>query len=47
MAGLLALARSELRAAAVVFLATGGVPALFESRYAEWLSGPEHARAVG
>jgi 1-aminocyclopropane-1-carboxylate deaminase/D-cysteine desulfhydrase-like pyridoxal-dependent ACC family enzyme len=47
MAGMLALARSELRAAAVVFLATGGVPALFESRSAAWLSGPEHARAVG
>lgn len=47
MAGLLALAHSELRPAAVVFLATGGVPALFESRYAAWLSGPEHARAVG
>jgi 1-aminocyclopropane-1-carboxylate deaminase/D-cysteine desulfhydrase-like pyridoxal-dependent ACC family enzyme len=46
MAGLLALAHSELRPAAVVFLATGGVPALFESRYAAWLSGPEHARAV-
>ena len=40
MAGLMALPRSELRAAAVVFLATGGVPALFESRYQDWLSGP-------
>lgn len=47
MAGLLALAHSELRFAAVVFLATGGAPALFESRYAAWLSGPEHTRAVG
>jgi D-cysteine desulfhydrase len=47
LAGLVALARDELRPVAVVFLATGGVPALFESRYAEWLSGPEHARAVG
>ncbi len=41
MAGLMALPRSELQARAVVFLATGGVPALFESRYEDWLSGPE------
>jgi hypothetical protein len=41
MAGLMALPPSELRARAVVFLATGGVPALFESRYEEWLTGTE------
>ena len=43
MAGLMALPRSELDARAVVFLATGGVPALFASRYEAWLSTPEHA----
>ena len=42
MAGLMALPPSELEARAVVFLATGGVPALFGSRYEAWLSGPEH-----
>jgi D-cysteine desulfhydrase len=41
MAGLMALPPSELQARAIVFLATGGVPALFESRYEEWLSGAE------
>ena len=41
MAGLMALPPAALEARAVVFLATGGVPALFASRYAEWLSGPE------
>jgi D-cysteine desulfhydrase len=41
MAGLMAIPPSELNARAVVFLATGGVPALFESRYEEWLSGTE------
>lgn len=41
MAGLMALPPSGLNARAVVFLATGGVPALFESRYEDWLSGPE------
>jgi L-cysteate sulfo-lyase len=41
MAGLMALPPAALDAKAVVFLATGGVPALFASRYAEWLSGPE------
>src|SRR5664279_971892 len=41
MAGLMALPPSALNARAVVFLATGGVPALFESRYGEWLSGTE------
>ena len=38
MAGLVALPPSELQAKAIVFLATGGVPALFESRYEAWLS---------
>ena len=46
MAGLMAMPRSGLQAAAIVFLATGGVPALFETRYEEWLSGPERAGAV-
>lgn len=45
MAGLMALPPSELQARAVVFLATGGVPALFESRYEEWLSGAEQRTA--
>jgi 1-aminocyclopropane-1-carboxylate deaminase/D-cysteine desulfhydrase-like pyridoxal-dependent ACC family enzyme len=39
MAGLLALAPSGLDAKAVVFLATGGVPAIFASRYEVWLGG--------
>jgi L-cysteate sulfo-lyase len=42
MAGLSALPQSELQSKAIVFLATGGVPALFESRYEAWLSGSEH-----
>jgi 1-aminocyclopropane-1-carboxylate deaminase/D-cysteine desulfhydrase-like pyridoxal-dependent ACC family enzyme len=46
MAGLMALPRSELEAKAVVFLATGGVPAVFASKYGAWLSGPEHDRMV-
>jgi len=46
MAGLMALPQSELQATAVVFLATGGVPALFETRYEDWLSGPEHTGTV-
>jgi D-cysteine desulfhydrase family pyridoxal phosphate-dependent enzyme len=41
MAGLMATPKSELQAKAVVFLATGGVPALFLSRYEGWLSGAE------
>jgi 1-aminocyclopropane-1-carboxylate deaminase/D-cysteine desulfhydrase-like pyridoxal-dependent ACC family enzyme len=41
MAGLMALPRSDLQARAIVFLSTGGVPALFESRYESWLSGPD------
>lgn len=46
MAGLMAVPQSELQARAVVFLATGGVPALFDSRYEAWLSGPELDRTV-
>ena len=46
MAGLMALPRSDLQARSVVFLATGGVPALFASRYEAWLSGPEHDRTT-
>jgi D-cysteine desulfhydrase len=41
MAGLMALQLSELHARAVVFLATGGVPALFASRHEAWLTVPE------
>ena len=39
MAGLVELARAGLRAKAIVFLATGGVPALFTARYEDWLVG--------
>ncbi len=39
MAGLMGLARSGLPARAIVFLATGGVPALFTARYEDWLAG--------
>ena len=46
MAGLMAIPASELQARAVVFLATGGVPALFGARYEPWLSGPEHDRST-
>ncbi|MDP9223446.1 MAG: pyridoxal-phosphate dependent enzyme, partial [Actinomycetota bacterium] len=46
MAGLMALSPAELHARAVVFLATGGVPALFASRYEAWLSGLEHDTTV-
>lgn len=38
MAGLMTLAQSALQARAVVFLATGGVPALFAGRYETWLT---------
>jgi D-cysteine desulfhydrase len=41
MAGLVALSSAGLQARSVVFLATGGVPALFTSRYEAWLSGLE------
>ena len=46
MAGLMALPPSELDVRAVVFLATGGVPALFGSRYEAWLSGHEYDRTT-
>ena len=46
MAGLMALPKFELQSKAVVFLATGGVPALFASRYEAWLSGSEHEITV-
>ena len=39
LAGLIALPPPWLDARAVVFLATGGVPALFASRYQGWLAG--------
>jgi D-cysteine desulfhydrase len=39
LAGLIALPPARLDARAVVFLATGGVPALFASRYQGWLAG--------
>jgi D-cysteine desulfhydrase len=41
MAGLMALPGSDLQARAVVFLMTGGIPALFAPRYEAWLSGPD------
>ena len=37
LAGLMGLDPAELPAKSIVFLATGGVPALFTSRYEEWL----------
>lgn len=37
LAGLMAVSRAELEPRAIVFLATGGTPALFASRYAQWL----------
>lgn len=46
MAGLVALARSELPPAAVVFLATGGIPTLFDSRYGAWLSAEGGTTAI-
>ena len=47
LAGLMALPSADLQAEAIVFLATGGVPALFASRYEAWLlSGPERGTAV-
>ncbi len=42
LAGLLSLGPAGLsRARAIVFLATGGVPALFTSRYEAWLTEPD------
>jgi D-cysteine desulfhydrase family pyridoxal phosphate-dependent enzyme len=38
-AGLMSLDPAVLRARAIVFLATGGMPALFTSRYEAWLTG--------
>jgi 1-aminocyclopropane-1-carboxylate deaminase/D-cysteine desulfhydrase-like pyridoxal-dependent ACC family enzyme len=38
LAGLMSLSPWALSAKAVVFLATGGAPALFASRYEEWLT---------
>lgn len=38
LAGLMALSPAELEPRAIVFLATGGTPALFGSRYADWLT---------
>ncbi len=40
LAGLIALPPTEVDARAIVFLATGGVPALFAARYEAWLTGP-------
>lgn len=37
-AGLMSLSPAGLQAKAIVFLATGGTPALFTSRYEEWLT---------
>jgi D-cysteine desulfhydrase family pyridoxal phosphate-dependent enzyme len=39
MAGLMGLTRDGLPAKAIVFLATGGLPALFTARYEDWLVG--------
>ena len=47
LAGLMALRPSELQANEIVFLATGGVPALFTSRYEEWLTGADPAGGPG
>ena len=38
LAGLMALAPADLGAKAVIFLATGGAPAVFASRYEGWLA---------
>jgi D-cysteine desulfhydrase len=47
MAGLAALTPATgLPHRAIVFLATGGAPALFASRYASWLPGDEEAGAA-
>jgi len=39
MAGLMNMDLAALSQKAIVFLATGGVPALFTSRYEDWLAG--------
>jgi hypothetical protein len=41
----MSLPPAELRAKAIVFLATGGLPALFTSRYEAWLAEPAPASA--
>jgi 1-aminocyclopropane-1-carboxylate deaminase/D-cysteine desulfhydrase-like pyridoxal-dependent ACC family enzyme len=38
VAGLMSLARTSIDARAVVFLSTGGTPALLTSRYERWLT---------
>jgi hypothetical protein len=45
LAGLMALSPAELVPRAIVFLATGGTPALFASQYAGWLT--DQARRQG
>ena len=42
LAGLISLKPAGLPARAIVFLVTGGAPALFTSRYEEWLTEPNH-----
>jgi L-cysteate sulfo-lyase len=39
LAGLVALPPRSVQNRAIVFLATGGTPALFASRYEAWLAG--------
>jgi D-cysteine desulfhydrase len=46
-AGLMSLSPASLQAKAIVFLATGGTPALFTSRYEEWLTDPSPAADPG
>lgn len=41
LAGLMGLEPGTLRAKTIVFLATGGAPALFTARYQSWLTEPE------
>ena len=38
LAGLMGLKLASVKAKAIVFLATGGTPALFTSRYEDWLA---------
>jgi D-cysteine desulfhydrase family pyridoxal phosphate-dependent enzyme len=42
MAGLISLTPADLPQRSIVFLATGGVPALFTSRYEDWLAQVTH-----
>ncbi len=46
-AGLMSLESSGLPAKAIVFLATGGAPALFTSRYEDWLLEANHEPGPG